>query len=287
MVFVTDEIYHPRAVIWPNLWAAASQGIGSMKFLSIALSAVSAIALTACGGGGGDTPAATSSPAVPASAEGVYGGTLTGAASSAFQLLILETGEYWAIYGSSTPSAFSTAGFIQGLGTSSNGTFTSANGKDFGFAPAVAGTISSTYNANTKTITGTTSSSSGTVSFSGGPIANSNYNYNTPASLSTISGSWATSSLTGQGISLNIGSDGAFSALSSAGCRFSGSITPRASGKNVFNVSFTFGAAPCEIPGQAATGIALAYPLANGKTQLLVTAYENTRTYGAAIFGTR
>jgi hypothetical protein len=64
-------------------------------------------------------------------------------------------------------------------------------------------------------------------------------------------------------------------------------VTPRASGKNVFNLELRFGPAPCELPGQNATGIAVAYPLASGQTQLLVTAVDGTRAYGAAAFGVR
>ncbi|MDO9166102.1 MAG: hypothetical protein Q7U13_08345 [Rhodoferax sp.] len=252
-----------------------------MKTLAIALSALT---LVACGGGGGET--STAAVATP-SAEGVYGGTLTGSTSSAFQMLVLENGDFWSMYGISTPTAFGVAGFVQGSGTSNNGTFTSANVKDFGFRPAAAGTASATYNATAGTISGTVSTTAGTVTFNGGPIAGSLYNYNTPASLATVSGSWSTTALTGEGVALNIASNGAFTALSTIGCNFAGTVTPRASGKNVFNVALTFGAAPCALPGQTASGIAVAYPLANGKTQLLVTVTEGTRTYGTAAFGTR
>ena len=51
---------------------------------------------------------------------------------------------------------------------------------------------------------------------------------------------------------------GAFTASSSLGCNFAGTVLPRPSGKNVFNVSLTFGPAPCALPGQAAAGIAVA-----------------------------
>lgn len=244
---------------------------------------VSAIALFGCGGGGGDS----GTPLASSSAEGVYGGTLTGSTSSAFQLLILENGDFWSMYGTQSSTIFGVAGFVQGSGSSSNGSFTSSNTKDFGFSPAVAASTSATYNATAKTISGTLSAGARTVTFSGGPIAGSLYDYNAAASLTTVSGSWTTTSLTGETVALNIASTGAFTATSSLGCSFSGTVAPRASGKNVFNVSLTFGAAPCALAGQTATGIAVAYPLSSGRTQLLVSVVDSTRTYGTAAFGTR
>jgi hypothetical protein len=241
----------------------------------------SAIALAACGGGGGD--AGSSGP----SAEGVYGGTLTGSTSSAFQLLVLENGEFWAMYGIRTSNAFGVAGFLQGSGVSNNGSFTSSNTKDFGFVPAVSGTTNASYNATAKTISGTVTSAAGTVGFSGGPIAGSLYNYDTGALLTTVSGTWSTTSLTGETVSINIASTGTFTAATSLGCGFSGTVTPRSSGKNVFNVALTFGAAPCALPGQVASGIAVAYPLATGQTQLLVAVTDSSRTVGTAVFGVR
>jgi hypothetical protein len=83
-----------------------------------------------------------------------------------------------------------------------------------------------------------------------------------------------------------VASNGAFPA-SSGGCSYTGTVAPRASGKNVFSVSMTFGAAPCALAGQTATGMAVAYPLSNGQTQLVVAAVDASRSYGAAAFGTR
>lgn len=240
------------------------------------------------GCGGGSSPSVVVAPLViTASAEGVYAGTLTGSKSSAFEMLVLENGDFWSLYGTLTASVFNIAGFVQGSGTSDNGKFTSANTKDFGFAPALAGTANATYDPIAKTILGTVNATAGTVTFSGAPIPGSLYNYSAPASLTTVAGSWSTTSLSGEGVSLTIAPNGAFTANSALGCQFSGTVVPRPSGKNVFNVALTFGAAPCALPGQAGAGIALAYPLSSGKTQLLVTVTDSTRTYGSAVFGTR
>lgn len=253
-----------------------------MKFeiKNVATTVAVSILLAACGGGGSsDTPAG--------SAEGVYGGALTGSTSSAFQMLVLENDEVWTMYGTKTATDFLVAGFLQGQGLSNNGTYTSSNLRDFGFNPALSGTATATYNSSSKTISGTATFPRAAVGFSGGPISGSLYNYNTAATVSTVAGSWALTSLSGEGITLNVASGGTYTASSSGGCSFTGTLVPRASGKNVFNVSFSFGASPCALPNQAASGIAVAYPLANGRTQLIVAGANAARTIGTAAFGTR
>jgi len=239
--------------------------------------------LAACGGGG-DGGTVSSPSALP---EGVYGGTLTGSTSTAFQLLALENGDLWTIYGTQSPSVFSVAGFIQGSSSSGGTSFSSTNARDYGFAPAVGGTITGTFNATARTIAGSATAGGQTVSFSGGPIAGSLYNYDTPASVAVVSGNWTLgTTLNGDTVFLTVQPSGSFSATSNSGCSFTGNITPRASGKNVLNVSASFGPLPCALPGQTATGIALSYPLLNGSTQLLVALQDSSRTLGQAAFGT-
>ena len=228
-----------------------------------------------------------SAPRVVVTAEGVYGGALTGSTSNVFNLLVLENGEYWTLYGTRPANVFFVSGIVQGTGTSINGTFTSSNAKDFGVVPAIGGTVNATYDASAHTIAGNIAFSTGTVGFSGGAIAGSTYNYNTPAQLTAVSGTWALSSTSGNSIVMNIASSGTFTAVGADGCNFSGTVTPRASGKNVFNLSMTFGAAPCALAGQTATGIALTYPLATGGNQLLAAVVDGTRSFGAVAFGTR
>ncbi len=154
--------------------------------------------------------------------------------------------------------------------------------------------MSATYTATAtgKTISGTAGIPGlGSTSFSGGPILGSTYDYDTPASLSSVTGHWTMTELEGETVSLNIGTNGAFSAIGSSGCNFNGAMTPRASGKNVFDVTLTFGGSPCALPGQSASGIAVASPVANPTggtgTQLLVAVVDGSKTYGAAAFGTR
>ena len=125
------------------------------------------------------------------------------------------------------------------------------------------------------------------MTFTGGAISGSTYNYNTAAAVAQISGAWSLQSLTGDTVALNIQGSGAFTATSSLGCNFSGAVAPRPSGKNVFTVSLTFGGSPCALPGTSASGVAVAYPLTAGGTQLIVAVRDGARTYGTAAFGTR
>ena len=248
------------------------------RFFAMSLLACSALA----GCGGGDSSSAVVTLPIT-TAEGIYKGIVTNSGNTDFRMLVLENGDFWTLYGNSIASVFNVAGFLQGTGTSDNGKFTSTNAKDFGLNPAEPVTLVATYDTALQTIAGTASD----VNFTGGPIPGSLYNYSTPASLATVAGSWLTNSSTGESVSLTIASNGEFNAISSLGCNFSGTVTPRPSGKNVFNVALTFGAAPCGLPNQFASGIALAYPLGNGKTELLAAVTNLTDTHGIVVSGTR
>jgi hypothetical protein len=86
---------------------------------------------------------------------------------------------------------------------------------------------------------------------------------------------------------VSVSSSGAFTGNNS-GCLISGSITPRTSGKNIFNVTVTAGTSPCLSPGATYTGIAVTYLIAGTSTrQLIVAGVNATRTAGNAFFGVR
>jgi hypothetical protein len=248
-----------------------------MKKFAIAMSVLT---LAACGGGGGGGGGDGSSTGA---AEGIYEGTASASGqSTSIQVLVLEDDSFWLMYG-----ATATEGFLQGQGVSSNGSFTSSNVKDFGVVPATSLTLSGTYSTTAHTISGSTASSNGVVSFSAGPVSSSViYSYSTPANINTISGAWTLIALAGATVSVNISNSGAVGGISN-GCQMSGTVAPRASGKNVFNLNMVAGPAPCPTPGQALSGIALAIPQQNGTTRLSIAYIDSTRTWGGAAFGTR
>ena len=239
--------------------------------------------LLGCGGGddGGDLNPPQSGP-LP---DGVYGGTLTGSTSEDFLGLALPGGEFWSIYGYDTGSIFYVDGFVQGRGTSDHATFTTHDARDFGFVPALHLGMTASYNTAARTIKGTSTYDGQTIRFSGGPIPGSLYNYDTNASLSTVAGHWDTMSTEGRMVSIDISSVGALT-LRDGRCTGSGTLRTTG-GKNVFTVSVTFGGLECAMPNQTATGIAVAYPLTTGQTQVIAAVTNSSRTVGIAAFGIR
>lgn len=253
------------------------------------------LSLAACGGGddgstssGGSGTSGGNTPAPAGTAEGVYAGTSTGGTGSNFEAVVLENGDIWSLYGQNSGSTFYVYGFIQGTGTSNNGTFTANSIKDFGSIPALAGSLSGTYSTAAKTFNGTVSYTNGVrANFSGGPITGATYDYNASPSLSAVTGRWTLTSLQGEGVSLNVNSNGTFTLQGTTGCTGSGTLSARSSGKNIFNISITFGGSPCALPNQTATGIAINYTLSTGQTQLIAAVTDSAHTVGTAVFGIR
>lgn len=254
-----------------------------MNKLGLFLAHTAACGLVACGGGGSG---GGGSSALPKFAQGVYSGTITGGTYPQFQLLVLENEEQWSMYGTTSGSAFLVGGFVQGQGASSNGAMSVGNAMDFGFSPAKPSPMTGNYTASNSFLGTVTYAGPVTVALAGTPIVNPLYNYNTPASITDVQGPWSLTDLAGIPASVTIQMDGTFSGTS-GGCSFSGTLVPRASGKNVFDMSLTFGAAPCARPGQTATGIALSYLASGSVRQLIVAGTDVARTTGTALFGTR
>jgi hypothetical protein len=242
--------------------------------------------LLGCGGGGDSDGGGSAPPATISDVSGAYGGTLIGSTSGDFQALVLPTGEFWSLYGNDTGSIFYIDGFVQGSGNLSSGRFTTSDARDFGFAPAMRATMTATFDTIARTIDGKSTYDGAIVRFSGGPIPGSLYNYNTPALLSVTAGHWDTMSTEGRSVSINISGSGTLT-LNDGGCLGSGTLRPDASGKNVFSLTVTFGGSPCAMPNQTATGIALAYPLPTGQTQVIAAVTNSSRTVGIAVFGIR
>jgi hypothetical protein len=249
------------------------------------------LALAACSAGDEPSTSNTDRNFSGASAEGAYGGALTGSPFSNFIMVILDDTTFWEAYGRPLVGPLAESGFVEGTGTSTStsGTFTSSDARDFGLVPTAPATITATYtNTGAAAISGSIVYDSATVTFSGtSPISGTTYLYTTPALLSTILGNWTLTSNDGITTPVTIAATGTLDATDAAGCSFTGSVSPRASGKNVYNVSLTFGAAPCAVPGATMNGIALALPLAGGQTELMLMAIDSSRTNGYGATGTR
>jgi hypothetical protein len=265
--------------------------MNASKRLAVAAAIITTTAsLTGCGGGGGGSSVSTT----PGDAQGVYLGSFSTAAHPVgkFSTLVLDNDEIWTLYGEEgAGGALIVYGLIQGQGVSTSGSFTVGSLKDYYFnGTSGSGTLSARYQAGS-TFNGTVSANGQSVSFSGvAPAAGStNYRYNTAANLTDIAGSWAGTNMGGVTSNYTISVGGTFSGTNQFGCGFSGTVTPRTSGKNVFDVSLinntsdTCGAAS----GLTGRGVAVSSVLGNGSRQLIVAVVTNDRVYGSAIFATR
>ncbi|MDR6539717.1 hypothetical protein [Variovorax soli] len=176
-------------------------------------------------------------------------------------------------------------GVIHGTnGSSSDGKYTASVTDYYGTGQVYRGNVSATYTPRTK-INGTVSTTGTTATFDGVGIPVEVFNYDLPASLADVVGNWNGSTVQGDTGSIAITSTGAFSG-SLSGCNVSGQLTPRISGKNVFDLALTFGGSPCLLPGQSASGIALKANATDGRSQLIVVG-ETASGAGTAFFSAR
>ncbi len=270
----------------------------------VALWAVSLVALAGVvgcgGGGGGGGNDVVGSPSGP-SAEGYYAGSLsvTGAAlpdnSTAFQLLVLENGQFWNIYGTPNGGALDVQGFVQGTGSSNGALFVAGNARYFSRAAATTAAVLANYNPAAKSISGTINDSSRTVSFNSAALVAPAYSYATAAALADVQGTWFVEGVFDDQYDLVVASNGTFTGgpaavptnvPNPATCSFTGFFQPRASGKNVFTVSVTNGTGGCAtgVQGLTTTGIAFVSPV-TGRSQLTLATVDASR--GAVLSGVR
>ncbi len=260
-----------------------------MSKFHLAAIAASVSLLVACGGGGGGT-ATTPAPTPVAKAEGVYSGTIvSGGVAGAFHSIVLEDDSIWAIYGvAGTGGSLLVAGFVAATGTSSNGSF-NVTGKDYGYTSGVLNTtLAGTYVPGVS-VTGTASAGAGST-FSGTTAALTGYNYNTPATVSSIVGTWTGSNLFSQAVTVAVTSAGTFTGTTAGTCTFTGTVTPRATGKNIFNVTLqqSSSVAACgTAAGLSAQGIGVASTLSSGKMQLIIPLVNADKTIGTVAFVTK
>ena len=121
------------------------------------------------------------------------------------------------------------------------------------------GTSAGTFSKAAGKITGNIVAGGQTVSFTGGPVAGSLYNYDNPAVLANASGAWTLNSLDGDTVLLNVQSNGNLTATTAFGCSFSGNVASRPSGKIVFDATITFGPSPCVLANESVCVLPLNY----------------------------
>lgn len=222
----------------------------------------------------------------PASPEGLYRSALLGSGNTHIDILMVDGDVLYGAYGAALPSMLNMTSFVQGSGTSNGVSFSSSDAKDFGPTVAESVTINANYNPGT-TLTGTIKIGTGTININGTAVATSTYNYNTPANLADVAGTWRMTRKNKQNADVVIAANGTLTGTTTNGCNMSGTLKPRASGKNVFDVSLTYGSGTsCEIPSGTVTGVAYSTLYNSGATrQLIISATNAARTSGVNYYG--
>jgi hypothetical protein len=224
------------------------------------------------GGGSGGGVSGGGVSLVAGDVKGVYSG-IASSSGYTFWIIILPNEKLYGIYGTVSGNQILLDGMITGQGTTNSSGYT-ASVTDFFYTGSVK---SGTFSASDFTgagLDGTLAEDGTVTTFTGTSVLGSVWDYGTtfqtPASLSSISGAWTGTLLDGMTTTVTISSTGSVTG-SSSGCSFTGTVVPDSSNTNFYDVSLTFGGSPCAFPNQTANGIGVEYLLSDGVTnQLLV-----------------
>ncbi len=217
------------------------------------------VLLLGCGSGSNESGGGKAE-STAGNAQGFYRGLAS--SGYAFESIVLPNDQFYGIYGTLTATQFVVYGMISGQGTSGGSTFTAPSVTNFFYTGATySGSLDASFVAGSS-FNGSLDEDGTVTTFTGAPFLTPAYNYDMPASISEISGSWSGSLLNGAAATVTISDSGEISG-SSSGCSFSGTATQDSSNKNFFNVILTFGGSPCVLPNQAASGIGIEYILSN------------------------
>ena len=209
-------------------------------------------------------------------------GLWTGTSSTGYTVntIILENGEAWGVY----TSGSTIYGALNGTATTDNSSGITVSGFDFNFLTnsAVQGSFVGTFvSKSSMAVTGTTSKSK--VSLTYNPV------YDSKASAADVLGTWSFVGRSGSYSlipdTIKIDAAGKFS-LTQSNCTTSGSIVPRASGKNVFNVSLTSSGSGCAAGQSSLTGVAFLDKSAT-PYKFVSLALNSNKSDGLIVIGTK
>jgi hypothetical protein len=268
----------------------------------LAYAAALVVSVAACGGGGGSGgdggtlvqgPGPTTPPPNASGPAGLWTGTLSNGRE--YNIYVLDDNTTWIFYSPGAGQG-TIRGLMQGNGSASTANFTVSNLKDFDL---VADTVndaqlSAAYQARTAFGGQITYPSNNALNVAV-PITSGASNYSTlydatPA-VSEVAGTYTNATLQTVGpedfANINVAANGTFAIATASGCVITGSLAPRSSG-NVFNVTGSFGNAPCATPGVAFSGNAFFLPRrADNQKQLTLWWTNGARTNAYVIAGTR
>ncbi|WP_250516214.1 hypothetical protein [Caballeronia sp. INDeC2] len=218
---------------------------------------VCAVALAACSTDGSYTapPPGTVTTTLPSG--GVYKGSLKGSAAEA-TLLMLFDGTAYLFYGGAGGTGLAGVAVAKNGAQSSDGRFTSDSAFDYrvGRAPASPAVFNVDF-ARAPAVDGTVANKDGSagLAFSG----NAATILDIAPTRANLGGLYS-----GRGMALGgttqtritIAGDGYLAGTTTSGCIFKGTAAPH-EGANAYDISVTFGPAPCPLPDTTVTGNAV------------------------------
>jgi hypothetical protein len=243
-------------------------------------------ALSGCGGGG-DNPIAVPKPVASQVlprpvVQGVFGGELVD--EQAYNLLYVVMGDGTKIgyFGTDWSNEFKLVDtWVSHQGFSGWRSLDGTTSRIFnGAYRGEAALVSTTFDMSIPSLSGVITAGYFTtrmVTFSGGSIPMSSYEFNEPASVAPVTGDWDLSTFT----AFNIAADGLLNG-SYAGCNFTGSVKPSAT-ENVFALNFHCNPR-LEYDG-GYTGFVIALPMIAGGTRLFVYAISHSEWEAIQVFG--
>jgi hypothetical protein len=201
------------------------------------------------------------------------------------EMVVLENGEIWLWYLAS-PAGFE--GVMHGTLTSSGagggfaGVF-AGELRNYDFSKDQPSTVAMTGNFHpTSTLGGTAVVDGKVVTFAKGYATD----YDRPASAFIATGTWEIGRFYRfDRATINVAATGEITGRSNSGCVLTGTLRPRPSGKNVYDLSVTYGGAGCDLGSGTATGIGLIFAnFVEGEPFLgvRILAEKNDRTAGFA-----
>jgi hypothetical protein len=237
------------------------------------LVAIGTLALiTACGGGGGGGASTSVANADP---QGFWTGTSP--AGYTVNAVVLDTGETWGIYSSGS----TVYGALYGTASTSGNTAT-VTGTDFNFLTnsSAQGTFAGPITAKSSM---SLSNTSGTI-----PLTY-RASYDTAATSAGPAGTWSYVGRSGGytliPANITIDNSGNFT-LSQTNCVTSGSIVPRAGGKNVYTITLTSAGNGCAAGQSTLTGVTY-LDTSVSPNKFLALALTSNKADGLIVIGTK
>lgn len=249
--------------------------------------AAAALVVAGCGGGGGSTPPPP--PAPNPQPSGLYTGSMTRtingvATQNPLQMLALADDSLWMFYTRTFAGLLILEGFIECQATYGTGIIASSNLADpnNGIGP---GTLAGTFAAD-GSITARGTDPVSVIDFTATKAATSIFNATATALLADVAGSWPVTGINGVPALLDISTAGAITG-SINGAPITGTLTPHASGGNVFDVQVGISGLIGQPNNLRFAGIAWHSALPDGTSQFIWAATSADRQYFEGMLGIR